>query len=316
MAHTAPAVATALTFHSTTFDVIDRNGRPWLRGTQIGDALGYKKAGRISIQKLYDSNAAEFTDSMTAVVRLPTAGGMQDVRIFSLRGAHLLGMFARTKVAAEFRRWALDVLDTQVQPELSVQPGQFITAAQAGELSTLIAGRFPDGHDRPYAWGRFNNHFRIARYRELPATRFAEACAYIGSMQPKALPAPNLSALPAEALAAARKLALDYFDAIQAGEKNPRVGEIPEEVLTGIVANMLMNNRWLVSFDPFSGRMNTLRIDPAAFMVTAEQLPGLIREPLNIPAKTLFDIQAACHERIRNKFGAMEEARFIANAKR
>ena len=222
-------------------------------------------------------------------------------------------MIENNDIGREVRRYFIRL---ETHTELSVQPGQFITAAQAGELSALIAGRFPDGRDRPYAWGRFNNHFRIARYRELPAERFAEACAYIGSMQRRALPAPNLSALPAEALAAARKLALDYFDAIQAGGRNPRVGEIPEEVLTGIVANMLMNNRWLVSFDPFSGRMNTLRIDPSAFMVTAEQLPGFIREPLNIPAKTLFDLQAACHERIRNKFGAMEEARFIANAKR
>jgi prophage antirepressor-like protein len=36
---------------------------------------------------------------------------MQKTRIFSLRGAHLLAMFARTKVAKEFRRWVLDILD-------------------------------------------------------------------------------------------------------------------------------------------------------------------------------------------------------------
>jgi prophage antirepressor-like protein len=36
------------------------------------------------------------------------------VRIFSLRGAHLNAMFARTSVAKEFRRWVLDVLDHEV----------------------------------------------------------------------------------------------------------------------------------------------------------------------------------------------------------
>ena len=60
-----------LSFRSTVFDVIDRNGQPWLRCPQIGDALGYKKAGRISIQKLYESNADEFTERMTALVKLP-----------------------------------------------------------------------------------------------------------------------------------------------------------------------------------------------------------------------------------------------------
>jgi hypothetical protein len=48
---------------------------------------------------------------MTAVIRLQTAGAMLDVRIFSLRGCHLLGMFTRTDRAKEFRRWVLDVLN-------------------------------------------------------------------------------------------------------------------------------------------------------------------------------------------------------------
>ncbi|WP_354666697.1 P22AR C-terminal domain-containing protein, partial [Escherichia coli] len=36
-------------------------------------------------------------------------------RVFSLRGAHLIAMFARTPVAKEFRRWVLDILDREVQ---------------------------------------------------------------------------------------------------------------------------------------------------------------------------------------------------------
>jgi hypothetical protein len=48
---------------------------------------------------------------MTAVVKLPTEGGEQETRIFSPRGCYALGMFARTRNAAEFRRWVLDVLE-------------------------------------------------------------------------------------------------------------------------------------------------------------------------------------------------------------
>lgn len=122
--------ASALAFHGTTFDIIDRNSQPWLRVHQIGEALEYKNPDR-SLTNLYNANAAEFTDSMTAVVKLPTAGGVQDVRIFSLRGAHLLGMFARTARAAEFRRWVLDVLDAQTQPAT-------ITPAQQQHLKELV----------------------------------------------------------------------------------------------------------------------------------------------------------------------------------
>lgn len=48
---------------------------------------------------------------MTAVITLASEGGPQETRIFSLRGCHLLAMFARTPVAKAFRRWVLDVIE-------------------------------------------------------------------------------------------------------------------------------------------------------------------------------------------------------------
>lgn len=105
---------TALVFHDTTLQVVDQDGEAWLRLPQIGAALGYES--QYKVQQVYDRNASEFTEHMTAVVELPTAGGVQKVRIFSLRGAHLLGMFARTARAAEFRRWVLDILEGVVAP--------------------------------------------------------------------------------------------------------------------------------------------------------------------------------------------------------
>lgn len=99
----------ALTFRNTSFDIIDRNGQPWLRLFQVGSALGY--ADPSMVVRVYSRHAEEFTDDMTAVVKLPSEGGEQETRIFSPRGCYALGMFARTRNAAEFRRWVLDVLD-------------------------------------------------------------------------------------------------------------------------------------------------------------------------------------------------------------
>ena len=104
--------AVALSFKNTHFQITDINGQPWLRGLQIASALGYKNPTS-DITNLYDRNADEFTDSMTRVIELTTAGGKQQVRVFSLRGAHLLGMLARTKEAKEFRHWVLDVLERE-----------------------------------------------------------------------------------------------------------------------------------------------------------------------------------------------------------
>ena len=104
--------AASLSFKNTHFQITDINGQPWLRGFQIASALGYKNPSS-DIAKVYDRNADEFTDSMTRVIELTTAGGKQQVRVFSLRGAHLLGMLARTKAAKEFRHWVLDVLERE-----------------------------------------------------------------------------------------------------------------------------------------------------------------------------------------------------------
>lgn len=105
-----PSVPT-LAFHETTFHPITRKGQPWLTAAEIGKAMGYLDDK--SIHRAYARHSAEFTEHMTGVVKLTTPSGEQDVRVFSLRGAHLLGMFARTERAAEFRRWVLDILDAQ-----------------------------------------------------------------------------------------------------------------------------------------------------------------------------------------------------------
>ena len=102
-----------LVFESTEFDVVDIHNVPWLRGLQVASALGYRNP-TADIQNLYSRNADEFTDEMTQVMELPTAGGIQPVRIFSPRGCYLLGMLARTEKAKAFRAWVLDVLEGRV----------------------------------------------------------------------------------------------------------------------------------------------------------------------------------------------------------
>lgn len=103
-----------LAFENTQFDVVDIHNIPWLRLPQIGAALDY--ANPYKLQQLYDRNADEFTEEMTQVLDLPTAGGIQPVRIFSPRGCYLLGMLARTDKAKAFRAWVLDVLEGRVVP--------------------------------------------------------------------------------------------------------------------------------------------------------------------------------------------------------
>ena len=113
---------TTLTFQNTTLSVINQHNQTYFTANDLGLALGYVDAIR-SVKQIYDRNADEFTAEMTALIEMPTAGGIQKVRIFSLRGAHLIAMFARTKVAKDFRKWVLDILDREVlQNANQIQP--------------------------------------------------------------------------------------------------------------------------------------------------------------------------------------------------
>lgn len=106
-------MTTALVFRDHQFSVITRDNKIWLSSADVASALNY--ADDKSIHRIYSRHADEFTTGMVGVVKLTTPGGVQEVRIFSLRGAHLIAMFARTPVAKEFRRWVLDVLDREVE---------------------------------------------------------------------------------------------------------------------------------------------------------------------------------------------------------
>ena len=198
-----------LTFNDVQFDVIDRNNQPWVRSPQIGEALGYTK-GSISIAKLYESHADEFNDTMTAVITLPTEGGPQDTRIFSLRGCHLLAMFARTPVAKAFRKWVLDVLDMLAasdHPAPQPQPTTDgpLTPALRAELKAIVDAKLStapadvQGKARAEIWTRFNRHFKIAEYAQLPACRMAEARDYLIEMEMKSYPTKTSAAVPANA---------------------------------------------------------------------------------------------------------------------
>ncbi|MES2262087.1 MAG: alpha/beta hydrolase [Pseudomonadota bacterium] len=122
--------ATTLSFQNIRFDVVLRAKQPWIPLSQLaialysneGDSAGERGSLKETpfesrVRNIYRRHADEFTDKMTALVEMATAGGKQMVRIFSLRGAHLMAMFARTDVAKKFRKWALDILDREVEAQ-------------------------------------------------------------------------------------------------------------------------------------------------------------------------------------------------------
>lgn len=85
----------------------------WLTSSDLAKALQYANSRAVTM--IYNKYAEEFTNGMTQVLEVSTSGNYRKkVRVFSLRGAHLIAMFARTDVAKQFRRWVLDILDREV----------------------------------------------------------------------------------------------------------------------------------------------------------------------------------------------------------
>lgn len=154
----------SISFHNTHFTIIPHNGQPWLTAAQIAQALGYAREDAVS--RIYARNADEFSPTMTTTVNLmvvrKTGAVPMDVRIFSLRGAHLIAMFSRTALAKEFRRWVLDVLDKEVGT------GQHVTLSD-DELHSLAwlwraADNMMDAAKSIYPLLRVAEHKEAARY--------------------------------------------------------------------------------------------------------------------------------------------------------
>lgn len=106
-----------LNFHGINLTPVADVTGVWLTSADVAKALGYKSTK--SISNLFAQYEDEFSPGMTMVIESVTNGikgssRRMKVRVFSLRGAHLIAMFARTPVAKEFRRWVLDILDREV----------------------------------------------------------------------------------------------------------------------------------------------------------------------------------------------------------
>ena len=102
-----------LNFHGKALIPVSNITGTWLTSSDLAKALEYSNSRAVTM--IYNKYADEFTSAMTQVLEVSTSGNYRKkVRVFSLRGAHLIAMFARTDVAKEFRRWVLDILDREV----------------------------------------------------------------------------------------------------------------------------------------------------------------------------------------------------------
>lgn len=175
---------TTLTFQKTTLSVINQQNQIWFSISDIASALGYKETNGVT--RLYNAHQDEFTPCMTALMDMQTNGGIQKVRIFSLRGCHLIGMLSHTKVAKDFRKWVLDILDKEVlQNSAEIKPLALTTITPEEQL--MVQNAVKATHNRTglsygEIWARTKNKFKVAKYEQIERPQLREVLIYIASI--------------------------------------------------------------------------------------------------------------------------------------
>lgn len=174
----------ALSFNDVNFTPVQQDNQAWITSRELGQALGYSRED--AVNKIFERNSDEFTGSMTRNVKLTLQGQAREIRVFSLRGCHLIAMLSRTAIAKQFRKWVLDVLDREVVTK-QLESRQSISPEQQALLHEIVARR-SRGERKIFAemWARHNRHFKIPRYAELLEIHFPEAIHYLETMDLKA----------------------------------------------------------------------------------------------------------------------------------
>lgn len=110
-------------FNNHNIELINHNGQLYMTGSQIGEILEYEDAAK-AVHNIYTNHKDEFGENMSCTLKTRVNGVNRLSRVYNREGAWLIGMFARTPKAAEFRKWVLKVLgavaDNQVAPVAAV----------------------------------------------------------------------------------------------------------------------------------------------------------------------------------------------------
>lgn len=233
----------------------------------IGTASIRQIDGLYSLNDLHKASGGEEKHRPAFFLRLDQTQALiaeincADLHSLETREGRNGGTYACKELVIAYAAWISPAFHLKVIRVFLAQVGrtlpapETITKAQQGELSTLIAERFPSGKDRPYAWSRFNNHFRLASYKDLPANRFGEACEYIRTM-PEPVPAlpkqenRNIDLFDPDYIVRTRQIALQYFDdfrkAVRDGTDTPTM-DIPADVLAGLLAGSLWRYQFVLN---------------------------------------------------------------------
>ena len=207
-----------------------------------------------------------------------------------------------------FNKMEAELLARNTRPHNPAIDYDRISPSQAQDLKELVQSIVEAGiQNYGETWARLHRKFRVNSYLELPASRFQEARQYLINKMPEA-PAPQPTVLT-QALAAARESALQYMNAFRqatkTGQPGPRMEDIPQHLLEGIVSEALMRSRFLAGFDMQTGQMH-VQLVPQDASVFSFQTGDYSQAVSAIPTRRLPELQDAISRRVARHLGALQ----------
>ena len=170
----------ALSFNDVKLSPIKRDNQIWLTGSELASALGYARVN--SLNKVYERNSDEFDHNMTQViditenVNLTSSNLVSKIRIFSLRGCHAIGFFAKTSVAKQFRKWVLDILDKEAGAPVAKTTKVERTPLHDAHAMLVAKTKHLNSSD---AWKIINQRFGTQSIDEIPYDAIPVAVEYV-----------------------------------------------------------------------------------------------------------------------------------------
>lgn len=169
----------ALSFNDVNFSPVQHDNQIWLTASELAKALGYTKSDAVT--QIYERNKDEFNSKMTLTLNLSVKGfgsgnSKKEVRIFNTRGCHAIGFFAKTKIAAQFRKWVLDILDKEVSAPVVKTHKSERTPLHDAHALLVAKTKHLNSSD---AWKIINQRFGTNSIDEIPYDMIPVAVEYV-----------------------------------------------------------------------------------------------------------------------------------------
>lgn len=194
-----------------------------------------------------------------------------------------------------------------------------ISPAQAQDLKQIVQA-IVDAGIQNYAetWARLQRKFKVHSYLALRPDQYEAARAYLIAKLPngyagdevqEALPELGVNLFAKQAMQHAQANAVSYMrqwreQQAQAKGDAVAVGKIPSEVLAGLVAEQLTQQRWLVGYDYSLGGLLAQPVAKEEFVCNWAQLArGIACGDRQATTAELVDLASACNQQLVQRMG-------------